>query len=277
MFLGWRLFLQEKNERRLSVNKPQIFKHAEFGEVQLIKIDGKEMFAAVQVALLLGYKDPYDAIRKHCREEGSAIYPVLTVGGEQKVKFIDEGNLYRLIVRSKLPTAEKFERWVFDEILPSIRKHGGYLTPEKIEEVLLNPDTIIQLANQLKEERKAKQQLQAKIEQDKPKVLFAEALETSGNSILIGELAKLLKQNGVDIGQNRLFERLRQEGYLMRTRDDRWNDPTQRSMEMGLFEVKVRTINNPDGSVRTTKTTKVTGKGQIYFINKFKNGAELPA
>lgn len=248
----------------------QIFNHADFGEVHIIHINGKEMFAATQVATILGYSNPRDAIAKHCREEGVAFYDVPTPGGTQQMKFIDEGNLYRLIVRSKLPTAEKFERWVFDEVLPSIRQHGGYLTPEKIEEVLLNPDTIIDLAQRLKQANEEKAKLAAKIEADKPKVLFAEALETSSNSILIGELAKLLKQNGVNIGQNRLFERLRNEGYLMKTKDERWNDPTQKALELGLFEIKKRTINSPDGTVRTVKTTKVTGKGQIYFINKYK-------
>ncbi|MED1643686.1 phage antirepressor KilAC domain-containing protein [Brevibacillus agri] len=255
------------------MNKPQIFSHVEFGEVQIIQIDGKELFAATQVATILGYSNPRDAIAKHCREEGVAFYDVPTSGGTQQMKFIDEGNVYRLIVRSKLPSTEKFERWVFDEVLPSIRQHGGYLTPKKIEEVLLNPDTIIDLAQRLKQANEERAKLATQIEQDKPKVLFAEALETSSNSILIGELAKLLKQNGVNIGQNRLFERLRNEGYLMKTKDERWNDPTQKALELGLFEIKKRTINGPDGTVRTVKTTKVTGKGQIYFINKYKAGA----
>jgi Rha family phage regulatory protein len=145
--------------------------------------------------------------------------------------------------------------------------------PTELERFLLNPDTIIKIAENWKAEQTLRIAAEAKIEADRPKVLFAEALEVSSSSILIGELAKLLKQNGVEIGQNRLFQQLRQDGYLMRTKDDRWNDPTQRAMEMGLFEVKMRTINNPDGSVRTTKTTKVTGKGCIYFVNKFK-GAE---
>ncbi|HZG81583.1 MAG TPA: phage antirepressor KilAC domain-containing protein [Brevibacillus sp.] len=143
--------------------------------------------------------------------------------------------------------------------------------PTDLERFLLNPDTIIRIAQNWKAEQELRIAAEKKIEEDRPKVIFAEALETSRNSILIGELAKLLKQNGVDIGQNRLFERLRIEGYLMRTRDERWNDPTQKALELGLFEIKKRSINNPDGSVRVVKTTKVTGKGQIYFINKYKS------
>jgi anti-repressor protein len=252
-------------------NSIRIFNHEAFGEVQVfINESGDVEFAGTEVAIKLGYTNPLKAINDHCLEKGVTFRSVPTTGGNQQKKFINEGNLYRLIVRSRLPEAEKFESWVFDEILPTIRKHGAYLTPQKVEEVLLDPDTIIQLATQLKQERMERSKLQEKFDKDRPKVIFAEALETSNNSILIGELAKLLKQNGVDIGEKRLFAQLRQDGYLMKTPGERWNDPTQRSMEMRIFEIKKRTINNPDGSVRTTKTTKVTGKGQIYFINKFK-------
>lgn len=189
-----------------------------------------------------------------------------------KDSFIPENIFYRLAMKAKNAAAEAFQAKVADDILPTIRKHGAYMTPETIERTLQDPDFIIDLAQRLKQANADKARLQSKIELDKPKVLFAEALETSNNSILIGELAKLLRQNGVDIGQNRLFERLRQEGYLMQTRGERWNDPTQRAMDLGLFEIKKRTVNEPDGSVRTVKTTKVTGKGQIYFINRFKEG-----
>ncbi|MFS1514590.1 phage antirepressor [Chengkuizengella sp. SCS-71B] len=249
------------------MNQLQIFKNSEFGELSVLNVNGKELFPATDCAKLLGYSNPHKAIRDHCK--GCTKRSVLTNGGEQDINLIPEGDLYRLIARSKLPSAEQFEKWVFEEVLPSIRKHGGYLTPEKVEEALLNPDTLIQLATKLKEEREINKQLQQTIITDKPKVNFANALETSTNTILIGELAKLLKQNGIEIGQNRLFKKLRQDGYLMKTRDDRWNDPTQKAMELGLFEIKKRTINNPDGSIITTKTTKVTGKGQIYFINKY--------
>lgn len=150
----------------------------------------------------------------------------------------------------------------------SIRKHGGYLTPAKIEEVLLNPDTIIKLATDLKEERAKRVEVEKQLEINKPKVLFAEAVATAKTSILIGELAKLIKQNGYDIGQKRLFQYLRENGYLIKQKGSAYNSPTQKSMDMGLFEIKERTINHSD-HIEIVKTTKVTGKGQIYFINLF--------
>lgn len=192
-----------------------------------------------------------------------------TIGRRVKVIAVNESGLYNLIFKSRKPEAKRFKRWVTHEVLPSIRKHGAYMTPKKIEEVLLNPDTIIQLATTLKEERQKRLEAEKTIEQQKPKVLFADAVETSESSILIGELAKILRQNGIDIGQNRLFQWLRENGYLCRQRGEQYNLPTQYSMDLGLFEIKKRTINNPDGSVRVTRTPKVTGKGQIYFVNKF--------
>ncbi|MEC0110463.1 phage antirepressor KilAC domain-containing protein [Paenibacillus taichungensis] len=203
----------------------------------------------------------WDRVNSYLKEMG---FPQL-VGKD----CIPENVFYRLAMKGETETALEFQAKVADEILPSIRKHGGYLTPTKLEEVLLNPDTLIQLATNLKDERAKREQLQLQVEKDKPKVIFAEALETSSNTILIGELAKLLKQNGIDVGQNRLFHLLREQGYLGSKGEYR-NIPTQRSMDLKLFEIKTRTINNADGSIRVTKTTKVTGKGQSYFINKFK-------
>lgn len=184
-----------------------------------------------------------------------------------KDDFLPENIVYRLGFKANNETAQAFQIKLSNEILPSIRKHGGYLTPAKIEEVLLSPDTIIKLATELKEER-------AKVAEMRPKALFADAVSTSDTSILIGELAKLIKQNGVDMGEKRLFEWMRGNGYLIGRRGTDWNMPTQKSMELGVLEIKERTINNPDGSVRITKTTKVTGKGQVYFVNKFSGGKE---
>ena len=183
--------------------------------------------------------------------------------------FITEGDLYRLITHSKLPAAEQFEEWVFDEVLPSIRKHGAYMTPQKIEEALLNPDTIIKLATDLKAEREERMKLQKETEELKPKALFADAVSASKTSILIGDLAKLIKQNGHDIGQRRLFQWMRDKGYLIKQQGASWNMPTQKSMEMGLFEIKETTITHSDGHISISKTVKVSGKGQIYFVNKF--------
>src|SRR5690625_587178 len=259
--------IREKGDRKMEELK--VFNHKEFGELEILIIDGKEYFPATDVASKLGYAKPHNAIDRHCRKDGSLFRGVTdSLGRKQKKKFIDEGNLYRLIVGSELPEAEKFESWVFDEVLPSIRKHGAYMTPETIEEVLLSPDTLIKLATNLKEEQEKRKQAERVIEEQKPKVLFADAVETSKTSVLVGELAKIIKQNGYNIGQNRLFKWLRDKGYLMKRGNSR-NLPTQKSMELGLFEVKKRTINNPDGSIRTTSTPMVTGKGQVYFVEKF--------
>lgn len=234
-------------------------------QVSILVIDGKEYFPATESASMLGYTNPHDAIIRHCKKDGVVNHEVIdSMNRVQTMNFITEGNLYRLISRSKLPSAEKFESWVFDEVLPSIRKNGMYAK----DELLDNPDLMLEIITNLKKEREQNKLLAQKVEHDKPKVLFADSVATSTNSILIGELAKLLNQNGVEIGQNRLFEQLREDGYLCK-HGERRNQPTQKAMELDLFEIKKRTINNPDGSIRTTTTTKVTGKGQIYFINRF--------
>lgn len=194
------------------------------------------------------------------------------IGFSQEVAkdgFIPENIFYRLAMKAKNEVAEKFQAFVADEVIPSIRKHGGYLTPEKVEEALLNPDTLIRLATDLKTEREKRMQLEVQAQKDKPKVLFADAVATAKTSILIGELAKLLKQNGVDIGQNRLFDWMRRNGFLIQRKGTDYNMPTQRAMEAGLFEIKETSITHADGHVSVNKTPKVTGKGQQYFINRF--------
>ena len=249
------------------MNDLQLFNSPRFGDVRTLTEDGNTLFCGSDVARALGYTNPRDALARHCR---GVVKRDTTdsLGRTQETNFIPEGDLYRLITHSKLPDAEKFERWVFDEILPSIRRNGMYATPEKLAEMLLNPDAMIQTLQALKAEQEKRRALEAQAEADKPKVLFSDAVSASSSSILIGDLAKLLRQNGVPIGQNRLFDRLRSEGFLMRNGESR-NLPTQRAMEQGLFEVKETTIANPDGSIRVTKTTKVTGKGQVYFVNRY--------
>lgn len=186
-----------------------------------------------------------------------------------KYTYIPENIFYRLAMKAKNEVAEKFQAQVADEILPTIRKHGAYMTPETIEKTLNDPDFIIGLATRLKQANEEKSRLQAKIEADKPKVLFAESLEVSDDTINVNDLAKLLKQNGVDIGELRLFKWLRENGYLIKSGSE-YNMPTQKSMNLGLFKVKVGTYQSSDGTPRMTRTPKVTGKGQMYFINKFK-------
>lgn len=253
----------------------QIFNSPEFGAIRTIEKDGEPWFVGKDVAAALGYNNPRDAFKKHIDEEDKGVAKCDTLGGTQETTIINESGLYSLVLSSKLPTAKKFKRWVTNEVIPSIRKHGAYMTPETLEKVLLSPDTLMQLAQNLKDEQEKRKALEAQIESQKPAVLFTGAVETSKTSILIGELAKMLKQNGVNIGQNRLFEWLRQNGYLIKRNGTDYNMPTQRSMDMGLFEIKETTINNPDGSIKISKTPKVTGKGQVYFINLFLNKEEL--
>lgn len=245
------------------------FKNEQFGEIRTIEENGKILFCGKDVALALGYKDTVNALKLHCKEDGVAIYHLTdNLSRTQQAKFISEGNVYRLITHSKLPAAEQFERWVFDEVLPSIRQTGGYVSNDDMFINTYLPFADEQTKLLFKTTLNTVKSLNSKIEQDKPKVLFADSVKTAHTSILIGDLAKLIKQNGVDIGQNRLFSWLRSQGYLAKN-GERYNMPTQKSMDLGLFEVKERTINNPDGSTRITRTTKVTGKGQVYFINKF--------
>lgn len=256
------------------MNELQIFRNEHFGEVRILEIDNEPWFVGKDVADILGYQNSSRDINRHVEDEDRQVIQNYQNGTleipNRGLTIINESGLYSLILSSKLPTAKQFKRWVTSEILPAIRKHGGYLTPEKIEEVLLNPDTIIQLATNLKEEREKRILAEKKIQHDKPKVLFADAVSASNTSILIGDLAKLLKQNGYNTGQKRLFEWMRSNGYLIKSGNSK-NMPTQKAMEQGLFEIKESTISNPDGSIRTTKTTKVTGKGQVHFINLFIN------
>lgn len=235
-------------------------------QVRVFEKENEPWFVANDVAKVLGYTNPSKATNTHCKKS-QVVWGNDSLGRRQEFKIIPESDVYRLVFRSKLPQAEKFEDWVVTEVVPNIRKHGAHLTPDTIEKVLTDPDTIIQIATQLKEERAKRMQAEVVIEQQKPKVLFADAVEASDSSILIGQLAKLITQNGLRIGQNNLFKWLRDQGYLGR-KGAHYNEPTQYAVERGWFEVVERTVPKSDGSVRITRTTKVTGKGQIYFINK---------
>nr|DAI11435.1 MAG TPA: repressor domain protein [Caudoviricetes sp.] len=250
------------------MNELQVFENAQFGQVRIIEENGKPLFCGSDVAKALGYMRPADALAQHCK--GSVKRRLLTAGGEQDAKFIPEGDVYRLIARSKLPAAERFEKWVFDEVLPSIRKNGGYIAGQETmtdDELLANALMVAQRKIAARDKQIEVQEKQ--IEAMHPKALFADAVSASKTSILIGDLAKLLKQNGVDIGQKRLFQWLRENKYLISQKGASYNSPTQRSMEMKLFEVKETTITHADGHITINRTAKVTGKGQVYFINKF--------
>lgn len=243
----------------------------ENSEIRTVEKDGEPWFVGKDVAAVLGYAKPENAIARHVDDEDKSTTPFQGTAYETRATIINESGLYSLILSSKLPNAKKFKRWVTSEVLPSIRKHGAYMTDQTLEQALTSPDFLIQLATQLKEEKEQRKQLEAKVEQDKPKVLFADSVSASKSSILVGELAKILKQNGVDTGQFRLFAWLRENGYLIKREGSDYNMPTQKSAEMGLFEVKQTIITHSDGHITTNKTPKVTGKGQVYFVNKFMN------
>ncbi len=243
----------------------KIFKNPEFGSVRTVEIDGEPWLVGKDVAKILGYTDAYGALKKHVDDEDRQNCQNDSFETPRGMTIINESGLYSLVIGSKLPSAKKFKRWVTSEVLPSIRKHGMYAE----EELLDNPDLLIKVAQALKEEREKNKKLSEENKRMKPKEIFADAVSVSSTSILIGELAKIIKQNGVNIGQNRLFIWMRENGYLISRKGTDYNMPMQKSMDMGLFEIKERTINNPDGSVRITKTVLVTGKGQQYFINKF--------
>lgn len=245
-----------------------VFNNEQFGSLRTYEESGQILFCGKDVAASLGYKDTTNAMKRHCRGVAKR-HPIQdSLGRTQEAVFITEPDLYRLITHSKLPTAEKFERWVFEEVLPAIRRTGGYMvakqdeTPEQImaRAVLVAQDTI---------ERQKRQ-----IDELKPKALFADAVAASDDTCLVGELAKMLKQNGVDIGQNRLFSWLRENGYLGKTGSNR-NVPTQRSMEQGLFRIKETAVTHSDGHVTINRTPKVTGKGQRYFIEAFAKRGDL--
>ncbi|MDF3335601.1 phage antirepressor [Lacticaseibacillus rhamnosus] len=237
-------------------------------QLRTVLIDSEPFFVGKDAAIAIGYKNFRDALKTHVKAKYKRESRITTPFGTQTMTVISEPGLYQLAGESKLPSAGPFQDWVYEQVLPSIRKHGAYMTPETIEKAIYNPDFIINLATKLKDEQAKTAALTADNETMKPKALFADAVATSHTSILIGDLAKLIRQNGVDIGQNRLFAWLREHGYLI-GKGDRRNMPTQRAMDLELFDIKERTFQNPDGSVRITKTTKVTGKGQQYFINKF--------
>lgn len=238
-------------------------------QLRTVMIDSEPFFVGKDAATAIGYSNTRKAIRDHVKAKYQREERIVTPFGTQTMTVISEPGLYQLAGESKLPSADPFQDWVYEQVLPSIRKHGAYMTPETIEKAIYNPDFIINLATQLKDEQAKTAELTADNETMKPKALFADAVATSHTTILVGDLAKVIKQNGVDIGAKRLFAWLREQGYLIKRIGADYNSPTQRAMELGLFEVKETAISHSDGHVTVQKTPKVTGKGQQYFISKF--------
>ena len=246
------------------MNELTVFNNEEFGEIRTMTIEGEPWFVAADVCRALELSNPTIATNRLDEDERAKF----NLGRQGDGTIINESGLYSLVLGSRKLEAKAFKRWITHDVIPAIRKTGGYVndTAQFVESYFgqLEPSQKHALTMMFDESKR----MSAQLKEQAPKVLFANAVETAHNSILIGDLAKIIRQNGVDIGQKRLFEWMRQNGYLIKDGQSK-NMPTQKAMEMSLFEVKESTINNPDGSVRITRTTKVTGKGQTYFVKKF--------
>ena len=253
------------------MKKLEIFQNKSFGLIRTLAINNEPWFVGKDVAEILGYAKPENAIANHVDEEDKTSTLIQGSGSNYKSKaiIINESGLYSLVLSSKLPSAKEFKRWITHEVIPAIRKHGAYMTEDTLEKALTSPDFLIQLATQLKEEKEKRLAAEKQIEMDRPKTIFADAVSASHTSILVGEMAKILRGNGVEIGQKRFFDWLRENVYLIRRKGTDYNMPTQRAMELGLFEIKEGSYVNGSGVNIITKTPKITGKGQQYFVNKF--------
>lgn len=251
------------------MNELQIFNSEEFGEIRTFTKDDEPMFCLADVCKALEISNVGN-VKQRLSEKGIHTADTPTKGGLQKMIFINEANLYKTIFQSRKESAERFTEWVTSEVLPSIRKNGGYIAgQETLSDEELMAKALLVANNKIAERDKIIEQKQAKIEQMKPKEIFADAVATSHTSILVGDLAKLICQNGYQIGAKRLFSWLRDNGYLIKRKGADWNMPTQKSLELGLFEIKESTHIGGNGCNVTTRTPKATGKAQIYFINKF--------
>lgn len=254
------------------MNELQIFNSPEFGDIRTVMVENEPMFCLSDVCRALEITNVGN-VKQRLSEKGIRTMDTLTKGGNQKLLYINEANLYKTIFQSRKESAQRFTDWVTDEVLPSIRKHGGYiLGQETLSDEELMAKAILVAKKKIAERDKIIEKQRLKIEADKPKTIFADAVSTSHTSILIGDLAKLICQNGYQIGQKRLFQWMRENGYLIKRKGADWNMPTQKSIEKGLFEIKESTHINGNGCNVTTRTPKATGKAQIYFINKFLGG-----
>ena len=229
------------------------------------------LFVAADACRALEIANNRNAISRLDDDEKSSVRLMdgTSNGGNPNVSIVNEPGLYSLVLGSRKPEAKSFKRWITHEVIPSIRRHGAYAADSTIDRIIDDPDFGIRLLGQLKQEREARRALEAQREQDAPKLLFAKSVECSGSEILVGEMAKILKQNGVAVGQNRFFEMLRRDGYLISRKGMDYNMPTQRSMELGLMRIKETSITHSDGHVTVSKTPKITGKGQVYFVNRY--------
>lgn len=251
-------------------NEIKVFSNEEFGSIRRVEVNGEFWLVGKDVAQVLGYAKPENALATHVDKDDTLKWGITdSLGRIQNTTLINESGLYSLAFSSKLPSAKKFKRWVTSEVLPSVRKHGAYMTPETLEAAILNPDYLLKVATALKEETDKRKALESKVQADAPKVLFADSVAASTSTILISELAKILRQNGVNTGEKRLFRWMRENGYLVKRNGTDYNMPTQLSMELGILKVKETVVCHSDGHTSISKTPKVTGKGQTYFLNKF--------
>ncbi|MCD7712268.1 MAG: phage antirepressor KilAC domain-containing protein [Firmicutes bacterium] len=265
------------NELIKAENGLQVFENEKFGRVRVVTRDNEPWFVAKDVAEALGYSEESNAARLFASvpEEWKGVNPIHTPGGTQQLLCISEQGLYFFLARSDKPAALPFQKWLAGDVLPAIRKSGSYslALPDFTNPAVAARAWADQYEGRCLAEQKSFE-LEQKIKEDRPKVVFADSVEVSKTSILTGELAKLVKQTtGCNIGQNRLFEWLRDHGYLHKS-GSQYNGPTQKSMDMGLMEVKEGTRIGSSGEIHITRTTKITGKGQIYFVNLFKNRQE---
>ena len=251
-------------------NEIKVFSNEEFGSIRRVEVNGEFWLVGKDVAQALGYAKPENALATHVDRDDTLKWGIMdSLGRIQSTTLINESGMYSLALSSKLPSAKKVRRWVTSEVLPSIRKHGAYMTPETLEAAILNPDYLLKVATALKEETDKRKALESKVQADAPKVLFADSVAASTSTILISELAKILRQNGVNTGEKRLFRWMRENGYLVKRNGTDYNMPTQMSMELGILKVKETVVCHSDGHTSISKTPKVTGKGQTYFLNKF--------
>lgn len=270
------------------MNELKIFQSPKFGTIRTLTVDNEPWFVGKDVAEILGYSrtnklqeiiyaedkqeiDPQNSMYTGLHQNGATLEPNKNV---RRMLLINESGLYQAIFGSTLPKAKEFKRWVTSEVLPSIRKHGAYMTEETLQRAITSPDFLIKLATELKQEQNARKLAEQQVKELTPKGIFADAVSASKQSILVGELAKLLRQNWVEIGQNKLFAWLREHGYLIKAKRSDYSMPTQRAMNMKLFEIKETAITHSDGHVSVNKTVKVTGKGQVYFVNLFLRAVE---
>lgn len=259
------------------MNEIITMENPKFGTVRKIEIGGSLMYCATDCARALGYANPHDAVKKHCFADGivkrEGVSRTVNQYGKETnqtstMTWITKGNVLRLIASSRLPAAQEFNHWLFDDVAVSVVDTGVYLTPERTAQLFADPAAIIAICQNWQADKAKLAAAQEKIALDAPKVHFANSVESSQSSILIGTMAKLLKQNGVDTGEKRLFRQLREDGFLC-DKGKRHNVPTQKAMELGLFDMTERTFSAPSGEIKISVTTKVTGKGQTYFLNRY--------